>query len=457
MKVSLRSVHLVGCGGSGMSGLARLLHGHGVHVTGSDLVATATVGALRELGIDVQIGHRPRLPALQDGWVIRSAAIPDDNPEVAEARRRRLPCLLYSEAVGSLSTQCRTIAVAGTHGKTSTTALTVSALRASGHDPSYLVGGEVFDLPGNGHGGTDDLFVVEACEFNRSFHALRPTFAAILNLDSDHFDCYPRPEDLEESFANYARNLRHGGTLLINEDVPDVVLHGLPADVRVIRVGSKLFADLRAIDVEEVRGCYAFTPSHSGRRLPRVSLQLPGAFQVLNALFALSLAIEAGADPEAACHGLSECHGVARRFQVWRGDHGGQLVDDYAHHPAEIRAVLATVRKAFPDRGILVAFQPHQHSRTRHLLDQFGEALALADSCLVSDIYAAREDPSLDHGVRAEDVVTAVKQAGGSAAAAGPVTLLGQRILSEMEPGSIPVVLGAGELDGVVQEVVRSI
>ena len=284
---SPKCVHLVGCGGSGMSGLARMLHGLGVRTTGSDLVDSPRVRDLRELGIEIQIGHRTPLPDLEDGWLVRSAAIRDDNPEVAAALEARIPCLLYSEAVGTLSTGGRTVAIAGTHGKTSTTALTVGAMRASGLDPSYLIGGDVFELDGNGHGGSDDLFVVEACEFNRSFHRLRPTYAAILNLEADHFDCYPELEDLEKSFADYAGNLRHGGTLLVHENVPDTVLRGAPSDVQVLRIGSQLFANLRAIDVEEKFGRYSFTPSWNKRRLPRVELQLPGAFQVLNALFAL--------------------------------------------------------------------------------------------------------------------------------------------------------------------------
>lgn len=451
----IRRAHLVGIGGSGMSGLARMLSGLGVAVTGSDVVASPNTDALRALGLNVRIGHDRELPELEDAWLVRSAAVPDDNPEFLEARRRRIPCLYYAEAIGTLSTGRRTIAVAGTHGKTTTTAMCVSALRAAELDCSYLVGGEVVDLPGNGYGGQSDLFVVEACEFNRSFHQLRPTYGAILNLDSDHFDCYPDLEALEESFAAYAANLRHGGGLYVHESVPDTVFRSLPKDVSLTRIGSQLFADVRALDVEERLGHFAFTPSYQNKRLPRVTLQVPGKFQVLNALFSLAIAMDVGADPEKACAGLSAYRGVARRFQIWRGTSGRELVDDYAHHPVEIEAVLSTVRMAYPGRKILVAFQPHQHSRTRHLLDDFGASLALADDCLVADIYAAREDPNADHGVVAEDVAQAVREAGGRALVAGPVTGLGDSILRELDDAAIPVVLGAGELDGVVQEVVR--
>ncbi len=456
IKAGIDAVHLVGIGGSGMSGLARMLHEIGVRVSGSDQRENPRILELRALGIDICIGEC-RLPDLQAGGLIRSAAVPDHDPEVVEARKREYTCLLYSEAVGRLSQGLRTLAIAGTHGKTSTTAMTISALRSSGLDPSYLVGGQVAGLDGNGHGGQSDLFVVEACEFNRSFHDIRPTLAAILNLEPDHFDCYPSREDLEESFALYARNIRPGGSLLLHEDVGSRVLRLLPANIAVLTIGKGLYSDLRAIDMVESRGRYSFHPCWDGESLPRVNLTLPGQFQMDNALFALGLAILAGADPEAAALGLSEFEGVDRRFSVRTGPQGRELVDDYAHHPGEIRAVLSTVRQRYPDRKILVAFQPHQYSRTRHLLTDFGKALALADRCLVADIYAAREDPKADHGVCSLDLADEVCRSGGHAVAAGPLENLGSRILAELGPGYIPVVLGAGELNGVVEEVVRGL
>ena len=460
IKASIEAVHLVGIGGSGMSGLARMLHEIGVRVSGSDQKENARTRELAALGIDVRTGAQigeGGLPDLESGWLVRSAAVPDHDPELSEARKREYTCLLYSEAVGRLSQGLKTLSIAGTHGKTSTTAMTVSALRGSRLDPSYLVGGKMTDLEGNGHGGQSDLFVVEACEFNRSFHDIRPTIAAILNLEQDHFDCYPSREDLEESFALYARNIRPGGSLLLHEDVGSRVLRLLPANIAVLTVGKGLYSDLRAIDLEESRGRYSFDPCWDGESLPRVDLSLPGRFQVDNSLFALGLAILAGADPECAARGLSECGGVDRRFSVRCGPEGRELVDDYAHHPGEIRAVLKTVRQRYPDRKILVAFQPHQYSRTRNLLSDFGEALALADHCLVADIYAAREDPRADHGVSSLDLADEVCRSGGHAVAAGPLENLGSRILAELGPGYIPVVLGAGDLNGVVEEVVRGL
>jgi UDP-N-acetylmuramate--alanine ligase len=457
-KVPFQFAHLIGIGGSGMSGLARFLHGMGVQVSGSDHVDTDCLEELRELGIQVFLGHSDKSLSFDEGWVIRSAAIPDNNPEVQKARLRGLPCFLYSEAVGKLSEGLRTLAVAGTHGKTSTTALCVSALRAAGLDPSYLIGGQVPGFGGNGKAGSSDLFVVEACEFNRSFHALRPTHAAILNLDPDHFDCYPELRDLEIAFAGYAQSLPPGGRLFVHDDLPSRVLDAIPGGIEVSKIGSGLFADLRAVEVEEERGCFSFTPLHHEERYPRVQLQLPGHFQVLNALFAMGLAMAAGADPEKAALGLSCFGGVNRRFQIHTGPQGGQLVDDYAHHPAEIVAVLRAARRTFPGRKLIVGFQAHQYSRTRHLLEEFAQALSLADLSVIAEIYPAREDPSLDHGVDGRSLAQAVREAGGKAEYGGSPLDLADRLLPHLEKeGAVPLILGAGELDGLVQELVRRI
>ncbi|MEZ5988098.1 MAG: UDP-N-acetylmuramate--L-alanine ligase [Planctomycetota bacterium] len=456
LKAPVDRVHLLGIGGSGCSGLARLLHGSGVAVSGSDERDGERLQALRDLGIDVIAGPQ-QLADLDGGWVVRSAAVADSDPLLLEARRREVPCLLYSEFVGKLSQGVRTLAIAGTHGKTSTTALTVSALRAAGFDPSYLVGGDVPDLEGNGHCGASDLFVVEACEFNRSFHQIRPNLAAILNLEHDHFDCYPSREELEESFALYARNLKPGGSLLVHEQVGSRVLSLLPSNISIITIGQGLYCDLRALDVEQEAGRYSFTPCWDQERLPRIDLKLRGDFQATNALFALALAILAGADPGRAAQGLASFRGVERRFSIHYSSSGREIVDDYAHHPGEIRAVLSTVRQVFPGRRVLCAFQPHQHSRTLNLLAEFGQALSLADEGLVADIYAAREDPLADHGIDAEDLAAEIRRAGGQARAAGRVEKLGAEVLSAAGPATIPVILGAGDLDAVVDEVVRGL
>ena len=453
MKLGSNRYHLVGIGGAGMSGLARLLHGIGKDVTGSDAVVSDVLASLGQDGIKCWASHKPDRIHGENGYVVRSAAVPAGDPEVRACECRGFTSLLYAEAVGRLSEGKRTLAVAGTHGKTTTTALTVAALRAAGRDPSHLVGGDIPELGGNGYGGEDDVLVVEACEFNRSFHQLRPSAAAILNVDHDHFDCYPSTDDLMEAFAGYLARVRPGGTVLVDEFIPEDVVSGVSDDVRVVRVGSGLFADVRAVDVEDDLGRYSFVPVLSGCRLPRVHLQLPGRFQMNNALFALGLSALVDADPELACGGLSEFRGVRRRFELRRGENGGVLINDYAHHPAEIRAVLRAARRRFPAKRILVAFEPHQHQRTLHLLDQFADVLKDADQSIVSDIYGARESAAIREQISADDLVEAIRARGGRAEPGGAVGELPQRVFGLRQENDLILMLGAGDIDGVVEDV----
>ena len=438
-----------------MSGLARLLHGIGMRVSGSDVGAKEVVAGLQGDGIACWSSPQPDRIEGENGYVVRSAAVKASDPEVRTCELRGFTSLLYAEAVGRLSEGKRTLAVAGTHGKTTTTALTVAAMKAGGKDPSHLVGGDIPALGGNGYGGSDELFVVEACEFNRSFHQLRPSGAAILNVDHDHFDCYPSRADLMEAYAGYLARVRPGGTVLVEEFVPNDVLQGVSDDVYVLRVGAGLFADIRAVDVTDDLGRYAFVPVLQGRRLPRVRLQLPGRFQMQNALFALGLAVLADADPEAACRGLSEFGGVRRRFELRRGIRGGVLINDYAHHPAEIRAVLRAARRRFPKHRILVAFEPHQHRRTLHLLDQFAEVLKDADQSIVSNIYGARESAEIRRQVSAADLVAAIRSRGGCAEPGGDIRSLPERVVDLRREDDLVLMLGAGAIDEVVEDVLE--
>jgi UDP-N-acetylmuramate--alanine ligase len=454
---SSRRFHFVGVGGAGMSGLARLLAGTGAIVTGSDSSSGAVTDALLAEGSEVWVGCQPSRIAGEDGYVIRSAAVPSADAEVQECVRRGFTSLLYAEAVGRLSEGRRTLAIAGTHGKTTTTGLLVCALRGAGLDPSHLIGGEAPQLGGNGHGGQSPEFVVEACEFNRSFHNLRPFGAAILNVDRDHFDCFPSTDELVEAFAGYLARVRPGGTALVEEAVPKAVLNSLRNDVRILTVGSGLWADIRAVDVSEQLGQFSFVPVLLGRRLERVQMSLSGRHNMQNALFALGLAYTAGADLDGACRGIAGFIGVRRRFEMHTGPGGGLLVNDYAHHPAEIRAVLQTARRRFPGRRLLVVFQPHQYQRTLWLLSEFAEALTAADHVLVVDIYGARESAEMKASVSAADVVQAVCGLGGSCAAVGAVSAVPDAVRAARREGDIVMLLGAGNIDEAVGGIVAGI
>ena len=454
MRLASQRFHLVGVGGAGMSGLARMLHGLGADLTGSDSTPNPTLNALAREGLRVWVGHDAARLSGSNGYVVRSAAVPLEDLDVQECERHGFTSLLYAEAVGRLSEGKRTLAIAGTHGKTTTTGLTVSALRGAKLSPSHLIGGEIPELGGNGYGGRDELFVVEACEFNRSFHQLRPFGAAILNLEPDHFDCYPTNEELVDAFRCYLERVRPGGTVVLDESVPDDVSRGLAGDVRILRVGQGLYADLRASDITDDFGRYGFTPVVEKRRLPRIQLSLSGRFQVTNALAALGLALAAGADPEGACLGISNFEGVRRRFEMHEGRGGGRLINDYAHHPSEIRAVLQAARKRFPGMRIVVAFQPHQHQRTFCLLEAFAEVLAEADRVLVLDIYGARESAEIRSKVCAQDLVRAVLSRGGACESAGSVHELPERLRGFVGRDELLLLLGAGDIDKVLDDVV---
>lgn len=447
MSFASQRFHLVGVGGAGMSGLARLLRGNGCDVTGSDATEGETLNALRALGVPCWAGAQPQRIEGADGYVIRSAAVPNGDPEVQECVRRGFTSLLYAEAVGRLSEGRRTLAIAGTHGKTTTTSLTVAALRGAGIDPSFLIGGDVPQFGGNGHGGQSHEFVVEACEFNRSFHNLRPFGAAILNVDHDHFDCFPSVQELVDAFAGYLARIRPEGVALVEEAVPPGVLSSLRSDVRILTVGSGLWADIRAVDVQEHEGRWSFRPVVLGQKLSRVRMSLSGRHNMHNALFALGLAHVAGADLERAAQGLAAFEGVKRRFEILQGPKGGILVNDYAHHPAEIRAVLDTARKRFPGRRLLVAFQPHQHQRTLALLPEFADVLAEAEHTLIADIYGARESAEIKARVSARDLVAAIQQRGGCSEPGGTIDELPQRVTSRRVDGDLVLVLGAGDVD----------
>lgn len=445
-----RRFHFVGVGGAGMSGLARLLRGIGAEVGGSDSQGGAVLEQLVAEGCEVWVGCQPSRIVGQDGYVIRSAAVPSSDAEVQECVRRGFTSLLYAEAVGRLSEGKNTLAIGGTHGKTTTTGLTVAALRGAGLDPSHLIGGEVPELGGNGHGGSSHEFVVEACEFNRSFHNLRPFGAAILNVDHDHFDCYPSTDELVDAFAGYLARIRPGGTALVEESVPRAVHSSLRHDVRIMTVGSGLWTDIRAVDVRDNLGRFSFVPIALGQRLPRVQMTLSGRHNVHNALFALGLAHIAGADLAGACAGIAGFAGVRRRFELHEGARGGLLVNDYAHHPAEIRVVLQAARKRFPGRRLLVAFQPHQFQRTRCLLPEFADVLATADLTLVADIYGARESAEVQASVSAADLVMAVRERGGRCEPGGAVAQLPERVAACRRAEDLVLVLGAGDIDRAV-------
>lgn len=393
----LGAVHFIGIGGSGMSGIARIMVMNGVTVSGSDAKESAVVDVLRTLGARVEIGHSADNLGEADTLVI-SSAIRKDNPELVEAERKGLRILHRSGALASLMADKRAVAVAGTHGKTTTTSMATVALQACGLDPSFVIGGVLSTTGTNAHLGTGDVFVAEADESDGSFLLYEPTIGILTNVEADHLDYYGTPEKVTEAFVEFCAGIgADGGTVIACADDPgslavaeqarglgtSVILYGTSdsADVRLRELRSGLVSEF----VLDVPG--------QAEPLP-VALRQPGTHNALNATAAIAVALSLGADVAKAASGLGNYGGTRRRFEERGIAAGVRVIDDYAHHPTELRAVLSAARGVVTEEGrVWAIFQPHLYSRTMEFRAEFGEALGLADEVVVLDVFPAREDP----------------------------------------------------------------
>jgi UDP-N-acetylmuramate--alanine ligase len=427
-----RRLHFVGIGGAGMSGLALVAHGLGAQVTGSDRADSPYLAALRAAGVEPAIGHAAQnVPPGAD--VVYSTAVGADNPERAAAREHGRSELHRSELLGEIAALKRCLAVTGTHGKTTTAAMTVLALRGAGLDPAYLVGGELRDTGANAGWGEGEWIVVEADESDRSLLALRPEIAVLTNLELDHHATYGSRLELDETIGAFLAG------------APHAVVWDRP-QLRALRPGP-----VEAFDVP------APTLTPGGSRFAwegvEVSLPVPGAHNARNAAAALTAARLAGADPAAAARALAGYRGVARRFEPrGRTASGAALYDDYAHHPTEVRATIEAARSLSP-RRVVAAFQPHLYSRTAALWREFGAALALADLPVVLDVYRARERPEDHPGVSGRLVAQATADAaGGRRVGWLPDLDDAERFLrAELRDGDLCLTLGAGDVDALAE------
>ncbi len=461
-----RPVHFVGIAGAGMSALAELFARRGSRVTGCDAAAGGSAD-LAHLGIEVRHGHDPAHVAGARALVV-SSAIPRDHPELAAARAAGIPVVRRAEALGEAVSGAgvELVAIAGTHGKTTTTVMTTEALRAAGYAPTGIVGGRVAAWGGNLSAGDDRLFVVEADEYDRSFLALAPSVAVVTNIEADHLDIYRDLDDIHRAFAQFAGGARK---LVLCADDPGAAAMRAPSSAEVIRYGmTSADARLLAIDVRleygdgvgQVSGSgsrsgagaadgtgaarTSFEIVFDGERSGRATLRVPGAHNVLNALAAIGAGLSVGARVEAMLPGLAAFTGVERRFQRLGDARGVVVVDDYAHHPTEIRATLAAARAAFPDRRVIAAFQPHLYSRTRDFAVDFGRALAAADAVYLTEIYPAREQPIA--GVTADLVADALRSAGGDVTWRGERAALAGALAGGVREGDVVLTIGAGDI-----------
>jgi UDP-N-acetylmuramate--alanine ligase len=469
MRHKVKHVHFVGIGGAGMSGIAEVLLTLRYKVSGSDLAETTATRRLRQLGAKIHIGHGEENIAGADAVVI-SSAVKDDNPEVVAARAKKVPVVPRALMLAELMRLRQGVAVAGTHGKTTTTSLVASVLAEGGLDPTFVIGGRLEAAGSNARLGAGEFIVVEADESDASFLYLQPVVAVVTNIDADHMETYGHSMDkLRQAFADFLQRLPFYGVAVLCADDPNVRTVIPQLTKPVTTYGLAPDAHVRALDVTANGGQMRFRAVHGGNGHGAatelaVTLNLPGAHNVRNALAAIAVGIELGVPAAAIGKALAEFKGVGRRFQNHgkvRIPGGGSftLVDDYGHHPAEMAATLAAARGAFPTRRILLAFQPHRYTRTRDCFEDFVKVLSTADALVLTEVYPAGEAPivaadgkALTRAIRVQGRVEPVF--------VEKVAELPAAILAAARDGDVVLTMGAGSIGNVAGQLasrVRSV
>ena len=446
-------VHMIGIGGIGMSALAQILLARGFEVSGSDAQASEMTAKLAAQGARVSIGHRGENVA-GSARVIVSDAIRSDNPERMRARELELPVQRRSELLAELMAGARGIAVSGTHGKTTVTAMVGAILVEAGLDPSVVLGGEFAPLGGNARMGRGDWFVAEACEAYESFLDLRPEVAVVTNVEPEHLDHHGTEQHLRESFVQFLGGVAPEGSIVMCADRPELEELALPEGRRVVWYGSHEKAEVRGTEIETVGQEGRCRLLLEGKAEGVLRVASPGVHSVINALGATAAALAAGAEVSACLKALEAFAGVGRRFEVVGEPSGVTIVDDYAHHPTEVAVTIAAARAAYPGRRLVALFQPHLYSRTRDFAERFAEALSKADVMVLTEIYAAREAPLPGvtsaliadplRGLRGEDAVLEVAKDEAAA-----------ELAAHVRPGDVVLSMGAGDIGGIARELVR--
>lgn len=464
MKHAIRKIHFIGIGGSGMSGIAEVLLNLGYQISGSDLSDSATLCRLNSLGIETHVGHAAENVKEADA-VVTSTAVKTDNPEVLAARERHIPIVPRAIMLAELMRLKNGVAIAGTHGKTTTTSLVASVLAAAGLDPTFVIGGRLNSVGANAKLGTGDYIVVEADESDASFLNLLPVMAVVTNIDADHMETYGHDFGrLKQAFVEFLHKMPFYGTAIVCSD--DAGVRSILDDIArpVTTYGLNEGAQVRAVDVQAQSGQMHFkVQRRNGVTLPdmQVVLNLAGEHNVRNALAAIAVAVELGVPDEAVLRALAEFKGVGRRFQrygdVRTVDGKGRftVIDDYGHHPVEMAATLAAARGAFPGRRLVLAFQPHRYSRTRDCFEDFVKVISQGcDAVLLSEVYAAGEAPIVAADGRS--LARALRVAGQMEPVfVEKIADMPQIILSNVRDGDVLLSMGAGSIGGVPAQLVE--
>ncbi len=462
MKHAIKHIHFVGVGGAGMSGIAEILRNLGYSISGSDLADSATLRRLATLGIKTFIGHGPDHVAGADA-VVTSTAVQADNPEVLAARAKRIPVVPRALMLAELMRLKQGIAIAGTHGKTTTTSLVASVLAEAGLDPTFVIGGRLNSAGANARLGSGDYIVVEADESDASFLNLLPVMAVVTNIDADHMETYGQDFGrLKKAFVDFLHRMPFYGAAILCTDDPAVREIVDQVTCPITSYGFNAQAQVRAVNVRAVGGQMHFTVQRrNGVVLPDldVVLNLPGQHNVLNALSAIAVAAELGVDDAAVQRALGEFKGVGRRFQRygdWPLAGGGHVtvIDDYGHHPVEMAATLAAARGAFPGRRLVLAFQPHRYTRTRDCFEDFVKVMGQADAVLLAEVYSAGEAPIVAAAGRP---LARALRLGGKVEPifVDDIVVMPQAIVDNALGGDVILCMGAGSIGGVPAKVVE--
>ncbi|WKU47600.1 UDP-N-acetylmuramate--L-alanine ligase [Streptomyces sp. VNUA116] len=439
--------HFIGIGGAGMSGIAKILAQRGAQVAGSDAKESATAEALRALGATVHIGHAAEHLAADATCVVVSSAIRADNPELAAAAERGIPVVHRSDALARLMDGLRPIAVAGTHGKTTTTSMLAVSLDALGLAPSYAIGGDLNGPGTNALHGSGDIFVAEADESDRSFHKYAPEVAIVLNVELDHHANYASMDEIYESFETFVGRVRAGGTLVISADQAGAreLTERVSGrhDIEIVTYGTAEDADVRVLKVTP-RGLSSEVTILLNGKMLTFAVSVPGSHYAHNAVAALAAGVALGIPAHNLASALGKFTGVGRRLQLKGEAAGVQVIDSYAHHPTEMTADLEAIRGAAAGSRVLVVFQPHLFSRTQELGTEMGQSLTLADASVVLDIYPAREDPI--PGITSALIIDAAEKAGADVRAEHDMTAIPDVVAGMARPGDLVLTMGAGDV-----------
>ena len=439
------NIHFIGIGGISMSGLAEILLDRNFKVSGSDRQESELTAHLAKKGALIFYGQKAEnIPADCD-VVVYTAAIHPDNPEFAAAVSRKIPMLTRAELLGELMNNYSSpIAVSGTHGKTTTTSMLAHILLAADTDPTITVGGILPAIHGNIRVGNSPYFLTEACEYTNSFLSLHPSVGIILNVEEDHLDFFKNLENIRASFKEFANLISENGALVINADIDNIDYFTEGLKCRVYTYSVNKDADYTAKDIEyDQFGVPSFTVTHKGSELCRISLKVPGEHNISNALAAAAASLSFGIDTDKIQAGLASFTGTDRRFQIKGKINGAVIIDDYAHHPTEIKATL-TAAENFPHKKLWCVFQPHTYSRTAAFLDDFADALSLADEVILAEIYSAREQNTF--GVSSEDIASRIRALGKPSSYYPSFKEIEDILRPRLEAGDMLITMGAGDV-----------